>query len=293
VLLIEEEDSPRRTQLRLKAIARGHGYDPDDPVFQADFDRWARLSVWQGFTLDDPVWLSRLDAELGRFPAAVVYLDVLRKMTTAELNKAVEASPILNALDERRRRTGCLFRLLHHYRKNQGQRMGRGSQEMGGSYVLAAWAEQSVFLEPIGRKGAGTSYDVQQKDGAGLPTLRLRWEVEGPAHEPTLVRLHLDDMKPHQAAAEALAEQVMVLLQTLPAEPSPAGAGVSIPSLVTALKGVRGASEKGVRSALRILIETGVCTANDSRSTKGRRYVCTAPGNEPLPRTGPPQENLV
>jgi hypothetical protein len=293
VLLIEEEDSPRRTNLRRKAIARGHGYDPDDPAFLADFGQWSRVSVWQGFTLDDPAWLARLDAELAAFPARVIYLDVLRKITTAELNKAVEASPILNALDERRRRTGCLFRLLHHYRKNQGQRMGRGSQEMGGSYVLAAWAEQSVFLEPIGRKGGGTSFDIQQKDGAGMPTLRLRWEVEGPAHDPTRVRLHLDEIKPHQAAAEALAEQVLVLLQTLPAEPSPAGPGVSIPSLVAALKGVRGASEKGVRSALRILIEKGVCTANDSRSTKGRRYTCTAPGDEPLPRTGPSQENLV
>ena len=296
VLLIEEEDSPRRTYLRLRAIARGHAFDPDDPGFRADFGSHARISVWQGFTLDDPAWLARLDAELGAFKAEVIYLDVLRKLTLKDLNKADQATPILNALDARRRRFGCVFRLLHHYRKNQGQRMGRGSQEMGGSYVLSAWTEQSVYLEPIGRKGGGTAFDVQQKDGAGSQTLRLVWEATGPAHDPTTVRLKLEELKPQQAAAEALAERVLVLLQTLPPEPSPDGPGVSFPSLLAALrsaKGGPGVGESTVRRALKILIETGVCTPNDARSTKLKRFACTPSGQTTVGVQEQAQENLI
>lgn len=81
VLFIEEEDSPRRTKLRLRAICRGRGFDPDDRAFQEELDSWLHQSVWKGFRLDDPAWLERLDADLTAFPAEVVYLDVLRKLT--------------------------------------------------------------------------------------------------------------------------------------------------------------------------------------------------------------------
>ena len=293
VLFIEEEDSPRRTRLRLRAIARGHAFNPDDHGFRAELSEWARVSVWQGFTLDDPSWLARLEAELEAFPAAVVYLDVLRKLTVKDLNKAAEASPVFNTLDALRRRFGCVFRVLHHYRKGQGQRLGRGSQEMGGSFVLGAWTEQAVYLEPIGRKGGGTSFDVQQKDGAAGSTLRLSWESEGPAHDPVWVRLKLDDMKPNQAAAEALAEQVLQLIQTLPAEPSPYGAGVSIPTLVQTLKGIKGASESGVKRALKILVDKGLCEPNASRGTKGRRYICEPTANQPIGSHPQTQEKLL
>jgi len=293
VLFIEEEDSPRRTRLRLRALARGHGFNPNDDGFRAELSEWARVSVWQGFTLDDPTWLARLEAELEAFPAAVVYLDVLRKLTVKDLNKAAEATPVFNVLDTLRRRFGCVFRVLHHYRKGQGQRLGRGSQEMGGSFVLGAWTEQAVYLEPIGRKGGGTSFDVQQKDGAAGSTLRLSWESEGPAHDPVWVRLKLDEIKPQQAAAEALAEQVLQLLQTLPAEPSPYGAGVSIPTLVAALKGAKGSSESGVKRALKILVDKGLCEPNASRGTKGRRYTCEPIENQPIGSQSNTQEKLL
>ncbi len=35
-LILEEEDSPRRTHRRVRAVLRGHGVDPDDPGVQAD-----------------------------------------------------------------------------------------------------------------------------------------------------------------------------------------------------------------------------------------------------------------
>jgi len=271
VLFIEEEDSPRRTRLRLRAIARGAGADPDGPAFQEQLSEYLRTAIWTGFRLDDETWLARLDAELRAFPAAVVYLDVLRKLTVKDLSKQPEAAVIFDALDQARRRHGCLFRVLHHYRKGQGMRMGRGSQELGGSFVLGAWAEQSVFLEPVGRKGGGTSFDVQLKDAAAPTTLRLRFEAEGPAHEPHAIRLHLEDVKPDLAPGEKHADQILQLLSTLPSEPGPHGAGVT----VGALSKASNLSAATVLRALRFLAEKGFCTSNDTRSTKARRYNCT------------------
>ncbi len=273
VLFIEEEDSPRRTQLRARALLRGRGRDPDDPDVQADLDQWFRIAVWTGFRLDDRGWLTRLEAELGDFPAEVVYLDVLRKLTAKDLNKADQASALFDSLDAIRRTHGCLFRVLHHFRKSQGVRLGRASQELGGSFVLGAWGEQSVFLEPVGRKGAGVSFDVQAKDAAAGTTLRLRWESEGPAHDPRWVRLHLDDPKPDQAPGEKYADQVEALLATLPAEPSPYGAGVTVKALAEAIR----KSDRVVRNTLAFLIKNGRCAANPSPANKLRRYFCAAP----------------
>jgi len=273
VLFIEEEDSPRRLHGRMRALLRGLGFDLSDADVRADLHEWLRVAVWTGFCLDSKEWMARLDAELAAFPATVVYLDVLRKLTAKDLNKADQAGELLDGLDHLRRTRGCLFRVLHHFRKGQGPRMGRGSQELGGSFVLSAWAEQSIFLEPIGRKGAGVTFDVQAKDAAAGPTLRLRLESEGPQHEPVCVRLYLEDHKPEQAAGERYADQVEALLSTLPAEPSPHGAGVTVKALAAALK----KSDKTVRRTLAFLIESGRCAANSSPSNKLRRYFCAAP----------------
>jgi AAA domain len=62
-LILEEEDSPRRTHRRLRAVLRGYDVDPDDPDVQRDLDALLRISVWSGFTLDNasssPSWMRR------------------------------------------------------------------------------------------------------------------------------------------------------------------------------------------------------------------------------------------
>ena len=58
------------------------------------------VSVWAGFTLDNPALLEQLRARLlGTFRPAVVYIDCLRKVTMKDLNKAPEASALLATLD--------------------------------------------------------------------------------------------------------------------------------------------------------------------------------------------------
>ncbi len=189
VLFIEEEDSPRRTQQRMKALLRGHGADPEEARLRSDLDGWFRIDVWSGFTFDAADMLTRLELSIADFRPAVVYVDVLRKVTLRDLNKAAEASALLGTLDQLRRKYGVLFRIIHHYRKAQGFRAGRGSQEISGSFVLGAWAENSLFFEPMARKEGAVKVEIQCKDGPPKPGFRLRIESDGPDHDPSALRL--------------------------------------------------------------------------------------------------------
>jgi hypothetical protein len=250
VLYVQEEDSARRTSLRVKALLRGFDLDPAAPAVRTLLDEWLRISVWAGFTLDDPTWLARLDATCAAFRPAVVYLDVLRKLTTRDLNKADQAGAMLAGLDELRRRHGVLFRVVHHYRKAQGVRFSRGSQEMGGSFVLGAWGECSLFFEPVGRTQGAVRVAVQVKDGPPLPSFRLTLRADGPDHAPTRVTLSAEPEGEDASADD-------VILQALAAAPAADAItgrpGVPLATLVAVAK----QSESTCRRALLRLVKAG------------------------------------
>lgn len=269
VLFIEEEDSQRRAQRRLKAILRGIGVNTDDVVVRSELNNWFRLSVWQGFKLDKPEWIRRLETEICEFRPAVVYLDVLRKLTTADMNKAVEVVPMLEALDGLRRKYGTVFRVLHHYRKSQGQRSGRGSQEMGGSYVLGAWAEQSVYLEPIGRKGKGVSFTIQSKDLPPGGPMAFKVESEGPRHDPIRIFLTVEDQEIEQGTKERNPDKVLKALETVKHTPSPDGAGATLDALAEETK----LSKDATKRALVALRREGLVKTNEAKWVVNLRYV--------------------
>lgn len=268
VLFIEEEDPPRRANVRLRALLRGRGLDPDDVFLGAELNEWFRIDVWSGFSLDSEAWIARLDATCATFRPAIVYLDVLRKLTVKDLNKADQAGALLATLDELRRRHGVLFRVLHHYRKSQGFRVSRGSQEMGGSFVLGAWGECSLFFEPIGRKHGGCRVDVQVKDGPPVPSFKLGFYAEGPAHAPSLVRLTAEEDAPDTSADDVLRQALAAAPKT---DAAVGTAGVSVLTLSALLK----RSDKTIRRALKRLVEAKlvvVCGA----AAKGRDLYAVA-----------------
>jgi len=247
VLFIEEEDSPRRVRvLRIPPLLRGHDLDPDDQALLDQLDRHFRIEVWSGFTFDDARMVERLRAGIADFKPSVVYIDVLRKVTLRDLNKAAEASGLLMILDQLRREYGVVFRILAHFRKVQGFRAGRGSQEIGGSFVLGAWAESSLFFEPIGRKHGAVRVEVQTKDGAPLPAYRFRIESEGPRHAPTVVRLRLEEQTETGPADSD--ELVFQAIATLPRVEALAGKpGVPRDAIVAAVKRSKSTVQRSLR----------------------------------------------
>jgi AAA domain len=267
-MLLEEEDSPRRVRRRLRALLRGKGLDPDDPMVRAELNAWLRVSVWSGFTLDNPAMVAQLRAAITEFQPAVIYVDCVRKVTIRNLNHADEAGALLAILDDLRREFGCIFRLIHHYRKQQGFRTGRGSQEVAGSYVFGAWGENSLFFEPIGRKTGAVRVEVQSKDGAPVPAFRLRLESEGPTHAPTLVRLVAEDDAPDSGIDDLVAQVVA----TLPPTPAVTGRpGVAVNAIAEAVK----KSDKTVRETLKRLIAAGRCLEVGTASRGLKLYGAT------------------
>jgi hypothetical protein len=265
VLFIEEEDPPRRMHARLRALLRGHGADPDDPIVKTALDRQLLVSVWAGVTLDDPPMLARLEATIAAFRPAIVYLDVLRKLTLKDLNKADQAGALLASLDELRRKYGVLFRILHHYRKQQGFRTGRGSQEIGGSYVLGAWGECSLFFEPIGRTQGAVRVEVQTKDGPPVPAFRLVFQAEGPLHAPTTVTLSAEPESDRQDADDSVLQAVASLPKTEALFGAP---GVTRAAVAAALK----RSEATVRRALKRLEDAGRLLVTGQATKKAALY---------------------
>jgi len=262
VLVLEEEDSPRRLRRRFRALLRGHGLDPEASDVCTAFNTWVQISAWSGFSLDNASMMDQLRDAIAAFTPDIVYIDCLRKVTVRNLNHAEEASVLLAALDELRREFGCIFRLIHHYRKQQGFRTARGSQEIGGSYVLGAWGENSLFFEPVGRKQGAVRVEVQCKDSAPAPAFRLHLETEGPAHAPTLVRLTAEEEAEDTSADD-------VLLQALAAAPKTEAVvglpGVSVVTLAVTLK----KSDKTIRRSLKRLVtaKLALVTGQASRQT--------------------------
>lgn len=253
VLFIEEEDPPQRVKRRLQALLRGHDQDPEDLDVQRQLFKHLQLAIWEGFSLDKPEMVARLEASLMEFRPRVVYLDVFRKLTLQDLNKADEASKLLETLDRLRRKYDVIFRIVHHFRKGQGgYRTGRGSQEMSGSYVLGAWGENSLFFSPIGKAQGMARVEIQRKDAAGMPPFKLTLESNGEhdTSDPEVMRLvtHDIDQKTHEAE---LKEQVYDAIQTCPKTEALKGRdGVTLKAICQHLKR---RSDKPVREALKEL----------------------------------------
>ncbi len=272
--------APRRVLLLVDQRAAPRGYDEaasewlrqrEAPVVQKDLDAWLRISVWSGFTLDNALLVAQLEAAIKDFKPAVVYIDCLRKVMLKNLNHADEAGALLAILDDLRRRYNVVFRLVHHFRKQQGFRTGRGSQEIGGSFVLGAWGENSLFFEPIGGKQGAVRVEVrvevQTKDGAPVPGFTLKLESEGPSHNPILVRLVAEeDVDPH--AADELVYQAVATLPKQDAVKDKATLASPFKRIVDNIK----VSESTVRRALKNLIADERCLVTGTMTKQAKLY---------------------
>ena len=106
---------------------------------------------------------------------------------------------------------------------------GRGSQEIAGSYVLGAWAENSLFFEPIGRKQGAVKVEPQCKDLPPAPGSACGSTVKDRHTIRPLIRLYAEELS-KGSAAEEWKERVYEAIATMPPP------GVTVKQLMAALK---------------------------------------------------------
>ncbi len=166
VLYIQEEDSASLVRRRIHLLCRGHGIPlPDDQYF--------RCAVRTGFQIDDPVWFAALCKEVEEFRPSLVVADVLNKLHSQDENEQSGMTLVMRQFEEIRRKFGCAFLIVHHFRKGDAS---RGNQRLRGSSVLGGWSECSLYLSP-GDNG----------------TLRVERESKAAQTEPFSFRL--EDLK--------------------------------------------------------------------------------------------------
>jgi hypothetical protein len=265
VLILEEEDNPRRTWQRLRALLRGYGVPLDEPQVCQALEQQICIAVFEGFRLDSPPMVARLVARLELLKPEIVYADPFRKLTTQALGKPEVMGPLLGFMDTLSRGYGFAWRLVHHYRRQQGARTGRGSSEIVGGYEMGAWVESSLYFEPIGRSHRAR-LTVQSKDAPSDLHLLLTIETEGPPHAPTLVRL-LAEEDAGQSKADETDQRTLEALQAVPASPAKRGTpGVTVRALAEYLK----VSVETVRRSLERLVagkRAGLSGAGDKNAT--------------------------
>jgi len=272
VLFVEEEDSLRRTQRRFRKMYRALDIDPDDSAVQAEINQWLRTSVWAGADLDSDTWWGQtLIPEVERFRPAILILDPLSKLSGRNLKAPEEVRPLLNRIDDLRRRFGCVVLIVHHYRKQQGERLGRGSQEIFGSYVLGAWTEQSLFLEPRDRTGKIITMTLQSKDVEPFAAPLRLLIVEANDR----ITVELTEVPTATLTADRIFDALGTATKSEPVEGFP---GVSVTTLALKLKIV----DKTVRRHLKTLVDAGLAE-EVGRLTKGQKLYAQveAPKNDP------------
>lgn len=167
VLLIQEEDSAPMVKSRVQAVwpskvadkirlgsdgeLEWHPPDPrDEPPITA--------AIRSGVIVSDPSWQSWLDEQIAAgwqgTPYALVIVDPLM-MVAGEVdeNRSQEmTTKIFRPLKTLAEKHKCAIIVVHHMRKGDPTKPGRGGQLMLGSTANHAWAEDSLYLR-FGRGG--------------------------------------------------------------------------------------------------------------------------------------------
>jgi hypothetical protein len=143
VLYVQEEDPRSLTRPRLRALVRDRC---DDTVPDT-----LHVAVRRGISLDDPLWVDRIIADLARLKVKLLVLDAARRLfeqTDEGPAKVRAATAVLRSIVTR---AGVTIVLVHHDTKppQSGQDQRRRSQRASGGDWFAA-CECPVHVEKIG-----------------------------------------------------------------------------------------------------------------------------------------------
>jgi len=181
VLMVQEESRSADFARRVRWLARGHDLDPSALSM-------LHVASQRGLLLDDPGWQLRLVSEIRRLDAAMVVLDPLSRMHSADEDRAREMRPILRFLRRLQAEHGCTVVVVHHWSKPREGVRTRLGQRLRGTGDMYAVLDSALYLEA--------------KPGAGVVGVQVEHR-EAPWTDPFTLRLEQD---PETGSARLLAE---------------------------------------------------------------------------------------
>jgi len=161
VALVGEEDSTWRLYQRAGRLGAGRGV-----AMPGRF----HVLIRSGLQLDDRATLDPFLRWLAAHHVDLVMWDVFNRLHTKDEKRPDQMLPILKRVDRIRDELGCANLILHHSRKPGagGPDLASGGQKLRGPSEFWAWAENSLYLSPLGGKGA-VRIEPESKDAIVEP----------------------------------------------------------------------------------------------------------------------------
>lgn len=184
VLLFLNEDTARSVRNRFRALVAGRGA----------VGSLSNIAVRtrEPMDLGDRTQLAQLIVDIRMAPVrpALVGLDPLRNLHSAEENSSTEMREILRALGAIRELCGCALAVVHHSAKRGGENDGRtAGARMRGSSAIDGYRDGLISLEETEKGDAGDEItnqvviDLKAFKGAGrfALTLKIQDDEQGEA----------------------------------------------------------------------------------------------------------------
>lgn len=135
VLVIQNESSRSAFRDRLRSIGNRFGGIPEELCVITNYP----------ILLDDETWIERMNRDLERIRPALMILDPLASMSSADENSATEVGDIVRLLREWRDKYEMAICIVHHTVKDGSGR--RSGNKLRGSGALYGAAEVVVSME--------------------------------------------------------------------------------------------------------------------------------------------------
>jgi AAA domain-containing protein len=142
VLYVQEEDPRTLTRPRLRSMVRDRCGDcPPDTL---------HVAVRRGISLDEPVWVERLVADLQRLAAKLLVLDAARRLSSLTDEGPAKVRELIAVLRSIVTRADMTIVIVHHDTKppQSGQDQRRRSQRASGGDWFAS-SECPVYIERV------------------------------------------------------------------------------------------------------------------------------------------------
>jgi AAA domain len=215
VLYVMEEDPRALTRTRLRALV-GHRCEIPPATLH--------VAVRRGVSLDDPMWVERLVADLGRLEAKLLVLDAARRLSALTDEGPARVRELIAVLRSIVTAAGVSIVIVHHDVKPpaNGQDQRRRSQRASGGDWFAG-CECPVHVEKVGARESlmfpedykftadpapftftcetdgelitsliGTDTDTERAERAGIRGKVIDWlRVNGPASKTVMQKAGL------------------------------------------------------------------------------------------------------